>query len=105
MSAPTVTPEASRLGQTFTWSGRNFLRATVPTGDNKGRVFTIAQPLAGRYQIVRFFASGGMGLLLEGQDLRTGCRVLVKSILRYDVIPYARVRDREGFANQLRLPR
>jgi len=105
MSAPTVTQEAHRLGQPFTWSGGTFLRATVPTGDNKGRVFTIAQPLAGRYQIVRFFASGGMGLLLEGQDLRTGCRVLIKSILTYDVIPYARVRDQEGFANQLRLPR
>ena len=32
-------------------------------------------------------------------------RVLIKSILRYEVIPYARVRDRDGFTNQLRLPR
>jgi serine/threonine protein kinase len=103
MTTPTTAPE--QLGQPFTWMGRQFVRAVVPSGDNKGRTFTIAQPLAGRYRILKFFASGGMGLLLEGQDLRTGCRVLVKSILNYDVMPYARVRDHEGFANQLRLPR
>src|SRR6266536_5658919 len=92
-------------GETFEHDGRTFLRALVPSGDNRGLPFTVAQPLAGRYQVLRFFASGGMGLLLEGQELRTGAGVLIKSILRYDVIPYARVRDREGFTNQLRLPR
>ena len=92
-------------GQSITWQGRAFLKAAVPTGDNRGKTFTIAQPLAGRYRIVRFFASGGMGLLLEGLDLRTQGRVLIKAILNYDVIPYARVRDQEGFTNQLRLPR
>jgi serine/threonine protein kinase len=92
-------------GASFSWAGREFLRAEVPHGDNRGRVFTIAQPLAGRYRIVRFFASGGMGLLLEGLDLRTGTHVLVKSILHYDVVPYAEVRDQEGFTNQLRVPR
>src|SRR5713226_10433285 len=46
-----------------------------------------------------------MGLLLEGLDLRTKCRVLIKASLFYDVVPYARVRDQEGFTNQLRLPR
>lgn len=92
-------------GQLFTWHGRPFFKAAVPAGDNRGKTFTIAQPLADRYRIVRFFASGGMGLLLEGLDLRTQGRVLIKAILNYDVIPYARVRDQEGFANQLRLPR
>jgi serine/threonine protein kinase len=92
-------------GQTFTWNDRAFLRAEVPRGDNKGKIFTVAQPLAQRYQIVNFFASGGMGLLLEGLDQRTQCRVLIKTSLFYDVIPYARVRDQEGFTNQLRLPR
>src|SRR6266542_227761 len=92
-------------GQNFEHDGRTVLRAEVPRGDNRGQSFTIAQPLAGRYRVLRFFASGGMGLLLEGHDLRTGARVLINSILRYDVIPYARVRDREGFTNQLRLPR
>jgi serine/threonine protein kinase len=89
----------------FTWRGRSFVRAEVPHGDNRGKVFTIAQPLAGRYEVLRFFASGGMGLLLEGVDLRTRGRVLIKAILNYDVIPYAQVRDQEGFTNQLRLPR
>jgi len=92
-------------GEPFAWAGRHFVRAEVPHGDNRGRIFTIAQPLAGRYRIIRFFASGGMGLLLEGLDLRTGTHVLIKSILHYDVVPYAEVRDREGFTNQLRVPR
>jgi serine/threonine protein kinase len=81
------------------------LRADVPHGDNRGKTYTIAQPLAGRYEVLRFFASGGMGLLLEGLDLRTSGRVLIKAILNYDVAPYARVRDQDGFTNQLRLPR
>src|SRR6516164_9882053 len=96
---------AELAAQPFSWGGRTFIRAEVPHGDNRGRIFTIAQPLAQRYQIIRFFASGGMGLILEGLDLRTGSHVLIKSILHYDVIPYARVRDREGFTNQLRVPR
>lgn len=91
--------------QPFAWHQRPFVRAEVPSGDNRGKIFTVAQPLAQRYQISNFFASGGMGLLLEGLDLRTQCRVLIKTNLFYDVIPYARVRDQEGFTNQLRLPR
>src|SRR6516225_3502410 len=83
-----------------TVGGRTFLRTEVPRGVNRGQPFTIAQPLAGRYDVRRFFASGGMGLLLEGQDRRTGARVLIKSILRYDVVPYAKVGDRDGFTNQ-----
>jgi serine/threonine protein kinase len=90
---------------TFTWRDCSFLRAEVPHGDNRGKAFTIAQPLAGRYEVLRFFASGGTGLVLEGLDLRTSGRVLIKAILGYDVVPYARVGDREGFTNQLRLPR
>jgi serine/threonine protein kinase len=90
---------------TFDHAGRRFVRAEVPEGDNKGRPFTVAQPLAGRYEIQCFFASGGTGLLLQGQDLRTGARILIKSVLRYDVIPFARYADRDGFTNQLRAPR
>jgi serine/threonine protein kinase len=89
----------------LTHAGRAFLRGEVPHGDNRGRPYTVAQPLAGRYEIVGFFASGGTGLLLEGRDLRTGGRVLVKSVLRYDVLPYARYADHDGFTNQLRAPR
>src|SRR5206468_1660138 len=82
-----------------------FVRGEVPAGDDRGRPFTIAQPLAGRYEVLRFFAAGGAGLLLEGRDLRTGSRVLIKSVLGYDVLPFARYADREGFTNQLRAPR
>ena len=45
--APRFTPEASRLGQPFTWSGRDFLRATVPAGDNQGRVLPSLNPWLG----------------------------------------------------------
>ena len=89
----------------FNWNDHPFLRGAVPRGDNRGKVFTIAQPLAQRYEIVDFFASGGLGLLLDGRDVRTLGRVLIKCNLFYDVIPYARVRDQDGFTNQLRLPR
>jgi serine/threonine protein kinase len=97
--------DSTLKSQPFTWNDRPFLRAEVPVGDNRGKVFTVAQPLAQRYEIVNFFKSGGMGLLLEGLDTRTQCRVLVKTTLFYDVIPYAHVRDHDGFTNQLRLPR
>jgi serine/threonine protein kinase len=93
------------LRSTLEMNGKTYLRARVPRGVNRGQPFTIAQPLAGRYEVRHFFASGGVGLLLEGQDLRTGASVLIKSILRYDVVPYAKVADRDGFANQLRVPR
>jgi serine/threonine protein kinase len=96
---PTITVEA------FTDQDRSFVRGEVPSGDNRGRVFTVAQPLAGRYEIGGFFAAGGTGLLLEGRDLRTGGRVLLKSVLRYDIAAYARYADRDGFTNQLRAPR
>jgi len=95
----------NRPGELFSYDGRTFLRGEVPGGDNRGRPYTIAQPLAGRYEVLRFFASGGAGLLLEGRDLRTGSRVLIKSVLRYDVVPFARYADRDGFSNQLRAPR
>ncbi len=101
---PSILP-TSLNAETVAWHDRSFVRAEVPSGDNRGKIFTVAQPLAQRYQIVNFFASGGMGLLLEGLDLRTNCRVLIKTTLFYDVVPYARVRDQEGFTNQLRLPR
>src|SRR5437588_5227788 len=102
-----MSPPSEELLQTqaFVQAGRQFLRGVVPSGVNKGLTFTVAQPLADRYQVRRFFASGGMGLLLEGADLRTEAPVLIKSILRYDVVAYARVRDREGFTHQLRVPR
>lgn len=105
-NAPPAAVTAGDLqGDPFERDGRSFLRAEVPRGDNRGLAFTVAQPLAGRYRVQRFFASGGMGLLLQGEDLRTGARVVIKTTLRYDVLPYARVRDRDGFTNQLRLPR
>src|SRR5215472_4884143 len=46
-----------------------------------------------------------MGLVVGRPGLRTSGRVLIKAILNYDVMPYARVHDQEGFTNQLRLPR
>jgi serine/threonine protein kinase len=91
--------------RTLESGGRRFVCGEVPYGEQRGRPFAIAQPLAGRYKIERFFASGGTGLLLQGRDLRTGAAILTKSVLHYDVAPFARYGDRDGFANQLRAPR
>ena len=80
----------------------DFVSATVPKGDNKGLPFTIAKRLAERYEVRKFFASGGCGLLLEGRDLRTETDVLIKTTLRYDgIVEYARCRDEDGFRKKL----
>jgi len=86
----------------FQYRGREFIRATVPRGINEGMPFAIAKRLAERYEVRKFFASGGCGLLLEGRDLRTETDVLIKTTLRYDgIVEYARSRDEEGFAKKL----
>src|SRR5262249_13977775 len=51
---PTASDELH--AQPFERDGRDFLRAEVPRGDNRGLPFTVAQPLAGRYRILRFFS-------------------------------------------------
>ncbi len=86
----------------FPFRGRDFIRATVPRGDNVGLPFTIAKRLAERYEVRQFFASGGCGLLLEGRDLRTETDILIKTTLRYDgLVEYARCRDEDGFRRKL----
>jgi serine/threonine protein kinase len=85
----------------LTLEGRPFVRALVPRGDNKGRTYTVADPIAGRYEVKRFFASGGCGLLLAGRDRETETEVLIKTTLWYDVSYHARHRDRAGFTRQL----
>ena len=95
----------SALGDSFAYRGRDFVRGVVPSGANQGMKFTIARRLAERYEVQKFFASGGCGLLLEGHDLRTGTNVLIKTTLRYDVIEYAKGHDEDGLTKQLSGPR
>ena len=86
----------------FQYRGRDFIRATVPSGNNEGLPFTIAKRLAERYEVRKFFASGGCGLLMQGRDLRTETDVLIKTTLRYDgIVEYARSRDEDGFSRKL----
>jgi serine/threonine protein kinase len=86
----------------FQYCGRDFVRATVPAGINEGLPFTIAKRLAERYDVRKFFASGGCGLLLEGRDVRTETDVLIKTTLRYDGInEYAHSRDEDGFVKKI----
>ena len=86
----------------FQYRGREFIRAIVPHGNNAGLPFTIAKRLAERYEVRKFFASGGCGLLLEGRDVRTESDVLIKTTLRYDgIIEYAHSRDEDGFVKKL----
>src|SRR4051794_14706793 len=85
----------------FEYRGRPFVRAKVPRGMNEDQPYTVAKEIAGRYEVKRFFASGGCGLLLAGRDVRTETEVLIKTTLRYNGAPYARYRDRDGFAKEL----
>ena len=102
MTTPRSSSNAAPVWNEFQYRGRDFVRATVPKGINEGLPFTIAKRLAERYEVRKFFASGGCGLLLEGRDLRTETDVLIKTTLRYDgIIEYARSRDEEGFTKKL----
>ncbi|WP_397569276.1 serine/threonine protein kinase [Schlesneria sp. T3-172] len=86
----------------FSYRGRDFVRATVPHGINAGLPFVIAKRLAERYEVRKFFASGGCGLLLEGRDLCTEANVLIKTTLRFDgIVTYAQSRDEEGIKRRL----
>jgi serine/threonine protein kinase len=85
----------------FSWQERPFVRAKVPRGPNEGQEYTVAKWIADRYEVKRFFASGGCGLLLAGRDTQTETEVLIKTTLRYDCAYHAKYRDKEGFTKQL----
>src|SRR5437867_10013452 len=89
----------------FTYKGRPFIHAEVPMGDNAGQQFKVAKQIADRYEVKRFFASGGCGLLLVGRDTQTQTEVLIKTTLRYDYSHHAKYRDKSGFVEQLLRPR
>src|SRR3954447_25337625 len=85
----------------FTDSGRAFVRAIIPRGLNEDQEYVAAKRIADRYEIKRFFASGGFGLLLVARDVRTETDVLVKTTLRYDVAIEAKERDEAGFTRKV----
>src|SRR4051812_31801555 len=85
----------------FQDAGRAFVRAIIPRGLNEDQEYVAARRIAERYEIKRFFASGGFGLLLVARDGRTETDVLVKTTLRYDVAFEARGRDAEGLTRKV----
>jgi len=85
----------------FNHSGRAFVRAVIPRGMNEDQEYVAAKRIAERYEIKRFFASGGFGLLLVARDVRTESDVLVKTTLRYDVAIEAKGRDVAGFTRKV----
>jgi serine/threonine protein kinase len=85
----------------FADAGRAFVRAVIPRGLNESQEYVAARRIAERYEIKRFFASGGFGLLLLARDVRTETDVLVKTTLRYDVAIEARGRDAAGLARKV----
>src|SRR5215470_2662264 len=85
----------------FDHAGRKFVRAIIPRGLNEDQEYVAARRIAERYEIKRFFASGGFGLLLVARDRRTETEMLVKTTLRYEVSIEARGRDREGFVRKV----
>jgi serine/threonine protein kinase len=92
-------------GQVFTRGQRQFVRAVVNRGENQGLVFTVAQPVAGRYEPRSFHVSAGRHLYLRGVDQKLGLPVEIKCIVRHEVETPARSRDREGIASLLRAAR
>jgi serine/threonine protein kinase len=85
----------------FTYRGRTFARAVIPRGLNEDQPYTAARRIGERYEVKRFFASGGCGLLLLGRDARTDAEVLLKTTLRYETAHDVAARDREGFTRKL----
>jgi serine/threonine protein kinase len=85
----------------FTDQGRTFIRAIIPRGLNEDQEYVAAKRIAERYEVKRFFASGGFGLILVGKDIRTESDMLLKTTLRYDVSLEARGRDRDGFTRKV----
>ena len=43
-------------------------------------VFYSGEVLAGRYEILRFLASGGIGEVYEAEDLELGCPIAIKAV-------------------------
>jgi len=85
-------------------NGRPYLRAEVPTGDNRGKVFTVAQPLAHALHH-RTTSSRPAAWAFFWKDRRPHAMpVLIRrACLRRDPV---RQGPRSGrFTNQLRLPR
>ncbi len=58
--------------------------------------------LAGRFRVVRFIASGGMGEVYEAEDLELGQRVAIKTV-RSEIVADAAAMDR--FRREVRLAR
>jgi serine/threonine protein kinase len=85
----------------FTEGGRTFVRAIIPRGLNEDQEYTAARRIAERYEIKRFFASGGFGLILVGKDVRTETDMLIKTTLRYDISFEARGRDGDNFTKKV----
>jgi serine/threonine protein kinase len=85
----------------FTDLGRTFIRAIIPRGLHEDQEYVAARRIAERYEIKRFFASGGFGLVLVAKDVRTETDMLLKTTLRYDVALEARGRDTVGFTRKV----
>lgn len=75
-----ATKRASTVWDCFDWRGRRFVRTTLRDLHGPDVAFSIAQPLAGRYQIEELFVVGESSLLLWARDLRTGRPVAIKTL-------------------------
>lgn len=64
------------------FGGRDFHRFSM-TLNERQHIFTIAQVLSERYEILEPLAHGGGGLILTAKDRHTGNEVLIKTIAGY----------------------
>jgi serine/threonine protein kinase/Tfp pilus assembly protein PilF len=58
----------------------NSLSHTMPSPASTGDLLEAGKLLAGRFRIIRFIASGGMGAVYEAEDMELGERVALKTI-------------------------
>lgn len=69
----------------FDYRGDRFYQFGVPVRDDREIPFTIAQRIAGRYDVQEMLTRGGGGVIFVAHDVRTRRTVLIKALADYDL--------------------
>jgi serine/threonine protein kinase len=93
------------LWESFRHEGKTFVRFDLRLHGDRMAPFSIAQPLAGRYELQDVLARGGGGVILVARDLKTEHLVLVKALAEYDVSRHDLEHPLEDIVESLRRSR
>ena len=80
-----VSPRPSISWEPFTFRDRSFRRVTWSEARGPEGALTVAETVAGRYQIDDLFGAGESSVLLRARDLHT-CRPVLIKALRSDLL-------------------